>query len=34
MWRVRCSWYLQRLLDKPPQLWVISRAPRHPKEFS
>jgi energy-coupling factor transporter transmembrane protein EcfT len=34
MWRLRCSWYLQRLLDKPPQLWVISRAPRHPKEFS
>jgi hypothetical protein len=34
MWRLRCCWYLQRLLDKPPQLWVISRAPRHPKEFS
>jgi energy-coupling factor transporter transmembrane protein EcfT len=34
MWRLRCSWYLQRLLDKPPQLWVIRRAPRHPKEFS
>ena len=33
-WRLRCSWYLQRLLDKPPQLWVISRTPRHPKEFS
>jgi hypothetical protein len=31
MWRLRCSWYLQRLLDKPPQLWAISRAPRHPK---
>jgi len=34
MWRVRCSWYFQRLMDNPPQLWVISRAPRHPKEFS
>ena len=34
MWRLGSSWYLQRLLDKPPQLWVISRAPRHPKEFS
>ena len=34
IWRLRCSWYLRRLLDKPPQLWVISRAPRHPKEFS
>ena len=34
MWRLRSSWYLQRLLYKPPQLWVISRAPRHPKEFS
>ena len=34
VWRVRSWWYLQRLLDKPPQLWVVSRAPRHPKEFS
>ena len=34
MWRLRCSLYLQRLLNKPPELWVISRAPRHPKEFS
>src|ERR1700751_672598 len=33
-WRLRCSWYVQRFMDKPPQLWVISRAPRHPKEFS
>ena len=33
-WRLRCSWYLRRLLDTPPQLWVISRAPRHPNDFS
>jgi len=34
IWRLRCSWYLQRLLDKPPQLWIVPRTPRHPKEFS
>jgi hypothetical protein len=34
MWRLRCVWYLECLLDKPPQLWIVSRAPRHPKEFS
>jgi hypothetical protein len=32
-WRLRSSWYLQRLLDKPPQFWVVLRAPRHPKDF-
>jgi hypothetical protein len=34
MWRLRSSWYLGRLINKPPQLWIVSRAPRHPKEFS
>jgi len=34
MWRLRSAWYLQRLSDKPPQFWVVFRAPRHPKEFS
>jgi hypothetical protein len=34
IWRLLPSCYLQRLLDTPPQLWIISRTPRHPKEFS
>jgi hypothetical protein len=34
MWRLRSSCYLHRFLDKPPHLWIISRAPCHPKEFS
>jgi hypothetical protein len=34
MWRVRSSWYLHRLLDRPPQLWVVRRPPPHPKEFA
>jgi hypothetical protein len=33
MWRLRCWFYLQRLLDNPPELWAVSRAPRHPKDF-
>ena len=34
VWRLRSAWYSQRLSDKPPQLWVVLRAPRHPKDFS
>src|SRR5215471_4119523 len=34
VWRLRSVWYLHRLCDRPPQLWAVSRSPRHPKEFS
>jgi hypothetical protein len=33
VWRLRSWWYLQRLSDRPAQLWIVVRAPRHPKEF-
>jgi hypothetical protein len=34
VWWLRSAWYLQRQSDKPPQFWVVARAPRHPKEFA
>ena len=35
VWRLRSAWYLRRLSDNPPQLWVVLRpASLHPKDFS
>jgi len=34
VWRLRSAWYLSKLSDRPPQLWVVLRAPSHPKDFS
>jgi hypothetical protein len=34
IWRLRSRWYVDRLSDRPPQLWILATSPRHPKDFS